>query len=86
VNSRPAVVAGAFENEPENMNAMVDQFPEADHVFVTGAYVKQEPLKPGVVTIRDYATVGRSGHRRTDQDVVTVEILGMCPGRFTRNL
>ena len=38
------VVAGAFENEPENMNAMLEQFPGALHVFVSGAFLKNIPL------------------------------------------
>ena len=46
-----ALIVGAFENEPENMNAMVDAFPGATHVFVTGAFIQNEPLKgaPGLI-------------------------------------
>lgn len=35
----------AMENEPENMNAMGEIFPEAIRVFVQGAILKPEPLR-----------------------------------------
>jgi hypothetical protein len=54
VSDHHATVIGTFENEPENMNAMVDQFPSAAHVFVEGAFVLNLPLKPSVIKIRDY--------------------------------
>ena len=48
------VIAGSFENEPENMNAMIDAFPGSERVFVRGAFIKDEPLKLEVPTIVDF--------------------------------
>lgn len=38
--SEGLAVRGVFENEPENMQAMVEAFPEARAVFVEGAHMK----------------------------------------------
>lgn len=47
-------VVGVFENEPENMNAMIELFPNAVSVFVKGAYLKHEPVHPQAIQIRDF--------------------------------
>ncbi len=47
-------VALAFENEPENLNAMGDVFPEAGLYFVKGAEMKAEPFRKLPVLIGDY--------------------------------
>lgn len=47
-------VVGVFENEPENMNAMVELFPGAVPVFVKGAYFKPEPVRPEAIQIKDF--------------------------------
>ncbi len=54
LGGRPARVVGVFENEPENINAMLREFPEARAYFVTGAWLKREALLPGATMIRDY--------------------------------
>lgn len=51
---KPAQIVLASENEPENMNAMLDSFPAALHYFVAGAFLKPEPLKAPVYTIRNF--------------------------------
>ncbi len=47
-------VVGVFENEPENMNALVELFPSAVPVFVKGAYLKPEPVREEALQIRDF--------------------------------
>ncbi|MEK6580549.1 MAG: HAD family acid phosphatase [Bdellovibrionota bacterium] len=49
-----ALIRLAMENEPENFNALVDRFAGADHVFVEGAWMKQEPLKGNPIRVRDF--------------------------------
>jgi len=46
-----AEVAFVFENEPENINAMVEYFPLADAFFIPGAFVQDEPLKSSIVRL-----------------------------------
>lgn len=47
-------VSLVLENEPENMNTMLDIFPEAEAVFVDGAFIKNEPLKKEILHISSY--------------------------------
>ena len=47
-------VVGVFENEPENMNALIELFPNAVPVFVKGAYLKAEPVREEAHQIRDF--------------------------------
>jgi hypothetical protein len=44
------------ENEPENLNLMMRIFPDALPIFVTGAYLKPEPLKshPQLMKVRHF--------------------------------
>jgi len=42
---KPVDIVLAVENEPENMNAMTAEFPEAYRFFVKGAFLKDEPLQ-----------------------------------------
>lgn len=49
-----ATARGVFENEPENLNAMVRAFPEAQAIFVLGAFMKDEPLSSRARKIRSY--------------------------------
>lgn len=51
---KKAQVLGVFENEPENMNAMMRVFPKAKAVFVKGAMVKNTPLEGKPALINDY--------------------------------
>lgn len=48
------VVVGAFENEPENMTAMSQVFPEAKLVLVEGAWLKDVSVPPQASRIVDY--------------------------------
>lgn len=43
-----------MENEPENMNAMLDAFPGAMAVFVDGAWLKPEAVRPGPIHVRNF--------------------------------
>ncbi len=54
INGTRAKVALVFENEPENMNAMLNWFTDAKAYFVKGAYIKKEKLEKNVENIRDY--------------------------------
>ncbi len=47
-------VIGVFENEPENINAMVEAFPKAQAVFMEGAWIHPGPISPQAVQITDY--------------------------------
>jgi hypothetical protein len=49
-----ARVALVMENEPENMNAMLEYFPEAAAVFVEGAMVKSEPVQGPVLRLKNF--------------------------------
>ncbi|MBF0301373.1 MAG: hypothetical protein HQK51_21895, partial [Oligoflexia bacterium] len=48
------MVAIVVENEPENINAMIREFPHAEGFFVNGAYLKQEVINSKVVKINDF--------------------------------
>ncbi|OFZ79685.1 MAG: hypothetical protein A2583_06730 [Bdellovibrionales bacterium RIFOXYD1_FULL_53_11] len=54
VGGRPTEVVLAFENEPENINAMMDAFPGAGAYFIKGARFSNDALRPGIREIRDY--------------------------------
>lgn len=58
-NNRAQVIA-TFENEPENMNAMIDLWPQATAVFLKGAYIKAIPLNSKAKII------GRMAYRQYD--------------------
>ena len=47
----PAVV---MENEPENLNALVQAFPEATPIFVEGAWIKSQPLLGAPIRVRHF--------------------------------
>ena len=47
-------VVGIFENEPENMNAMIEAFPNANAVFVTGAWIHPGTVPSRVTLIQDF--------------------------------
>lgn len=49
-----ASVKLVMENEPENMNAMMDTFPDAQAIFVEGAYLKGEKVRPQALKIRNF--------------------------------
>ena len=53
-NQNGGEVVGVFENEPENMNALVELFPSAVSVFVKGAFLKPEPVREEALQIRDF--------------------------------
>ena len=54
IGGRSAEVVLAFENEPENINAMMDAFPGARAYFIKGAHFSNDALRPGIREIRDY--------------------------------
>lgn len=52
--SHNAEIVGVFENEPENMNAMVEQFPDAIAGFMKGALLKDIPVTLKAHQIQDF--------------------------------
>jgi hypothetical protein len=49
-----AQVVGVLENEPENMNAMIEQWPDAVAGFLKGAALKPESLDPRAQVFSSY--------------------------------
>lgn len=54
INGKEAVVMFVFENEPENINAMVETFPSALPVFIDGAFIKNLPVTAKALRIKNY--------------------------------
>lgn len=52
MNRREAILV--MENEPENMNAFTETFPDALGVFVEGAFLKPEPVRGKVLRLRSF--------------------------------
>ena len=62
-----AKILGVFENEPENMNAMLRLFPEAQAVFVSGAFIKDVPIEGKPHFINDYLEYNESNLQEISQ-------------------
>ncbi len=56
IHQQPGKVVGVFENEPENMNAMITEFPDALAYFIRGAWLIDLPVSPKAIQLNDYYT------------------------------
>jgi len=54
IHKKPGHVVGVFENEPENMNAMVKEFSGALAYFIQGAWLLDLPVSEQAVILHDY--------------------------------
>lgn len=54
INGKPTKIVFIMENEPENMNAMNETFPNAKGIFVKGAYQKAEALTHKNLLIKNF--------------------------------
>jgi hypothetical protein len=66
VESAGARVVGAFENEPENIQAMKAAFPGARLVFVEGAWIKDGVVPFEAARVADYRELKHVGGREDD--------------------
>jgi hypothetical protein len=56
IHQQPGEVVGVFENEPENINAMIQEFPHAQAYLIRGAWLIEGDVDARAIQLDDFYT------------------------------